>query len=362
MFGFVTTVDARSVFTNYHILERYLLRTLTNFNFDTVPIKTSVTDELLEIEWNDNHKSTFSVPWLIKKQFTNEAQNNWKENVFKDNKIIWTAEQFPRILKKFTFSNILERDSELLSWLESLAIWGVAIIENAGQTEGKNQLLAERVAFLKQTQFGNVIRIEAKPEATNVGYLSVPLELHTDLPYYNYNPGVNLLHCIIQGEEGGENHLADCFAVAKEIKEKNYEIYSVLRDTNVIWSDKFYEGGRYYHSIHDAPVICENKFGEIERINFSQPQRDSQFNVPLEHVNKWYNALRAFSELINSPKYSVLFHLKPGAILTFDNLRLAHGRAEYNGHRYMEGLFLDWDHIYSRIRVLRANYSYQKKK
>ncbi|XP_075233220.1 uncharacterized protein LOC142331306 [Lycorma delicatula] len=109
MFGFVTTVDARSVFTNYHILERYLLRTLTNFNFDTVPIKTSVTDELLEIEWNDNHKSTFSVPWLIKKQFTNEAQNNWKENVFKDNKIIWTAEQFPRILKKFTFSNILER-------------------------------------------------------------------------------------------------------------------------------------------------------------------------------------------------------------------------------------------------------------
>lgn len=52
-----------------------------------------------------------------------------------------------------------------------------------------------------------------------------------------------------------------------------------------------------------------------------------------------------------------LFSLsKIGDILTFDNTRCLHGRTGYtdedNNTRHLIGAYLDWDEIYSRLRVL----------
>lgn len=52
-------------------------------------------------------------------------------------------------------------------------------------------------------------------------------------------------------------------------------------------------------------------------------------------------------------KYSLNFSFITGDILTFDNLRLAHGRCGYEGDRHLQGGYLDWDHVYSKIRILR---------
>lgn len=45
--------------------------------------------------------------------------------------------------------------------------------------------------------------------------------------------------------------------------------------------------------------------------------------------------------------------LLTGEILTFDNIRVFHGRSTYEGDRHLEGGYLDWDYVYSKIRVLR---------
>lgn len=56
---------------------------------------------------------------------------------------------------------------------------------------------------------------------------------------------------------------------------------------------------------------------------------------------------------------SVTFKTKEGDILTFDNLRLVHGRTKYednsDNRRHLIGAYLDWDEIYSRLRVLKFN-------
>lgn len=50
-----------------------------------------------------------------------------------------------------------------------------------------------------------------------------------------------------------------------------------------------------------------------------------------------------------------------GEILTFDNTRMVHGRTgftdETGNSRHLVGAYLDWDEIYSRIRVLDAEIS-----
>ncbi|RZF40321.1 hypothetical protein LSTR_LSTR006930 [Laodelphax striatellus] len=330
---------------------------IQQFNFDAVPKKTEISENHVHIEWTDKHVSDYPLSWLIERQFTEIGRKTWKENYGRRKQLSWTAKDFSRILKTFKFNKILENDNELYDWLEVLAARGVAIVEGAALKEGEVTKLADRVAFLKKTQYGEVFRVEAKPDTTNVAYLNGPLQLHTDLPYYEYKPGVNLLHCIIKAEEGGENQLSDCLAVAKAIKSTNPGTYSILKDTPVIWSDLCTEEGRSFHSVHISPIIKENEDGIIERINFSQPQRDSHLNIPLEKVQCWYNALRMFSQKLYSPEYCVEYMLEPGQILTFDNLRLVHGRMHYEGGRLIEGAYLDWDHIYSRLRILQSKYT-----
>lgn len=95
--------------------------------------------------------------------------------------------------------------------------------------------------------------------------------------------------------------------------------------------------------------------GEYTRINHSVPQRDSHFNVPLKQVLPWYEAYARFVKMAREDAHS--FKTQPGDVLTFNNLRLLHGRTGYddteNNSRYIVGAYLDWDIIYSRLRVLK---------
>lgn len=59
-------------------------------------------------------------------------------------------------------------------------------------------------------------------------------------------------------------------------------------------------------------IYSEDRFGEIERINFSQPQRDSHFNVPLDKVKPWYKAMDKFTKAIMSKDYCVTYKMKEG--------------------------------------------------
>lgn len=194
------------------------------------------------------------------------------------------------------------------------------------------------------------------PGTSNVAYLSSKLQLHTDLPYYEYKPGINMLHCIIQASDPsqGINQLTDCLSVCRHLAANRQSVYETLSRTLVDWTD-YGEDNRYrFANIHRAPVIALDARGEVTRINFSQPQRDSVFNAPLEEVLPWYEAFAEFADLLHDPKYLVELRLRPGEVLTFDNIRLVHGREGYTGERLLEGAYLDWDLVRSRIRILRS--------
>jgi gamma-butyrobetaine dioxygenase len=60
-------------------------------------------------------------------------------------------------------------------------------------------------------------------------------------------------------------------------------------------------------------ISCSEDWrGEIYRVNYSQPQRDSHFSVPLEQVETWYLALRQFTQLMLDKDNCVQYKLSPG--------------------------------------------------
>lgn len=63
---------------------------------------------------------------------------------------------------------------------------------------------------------------------------------------------------------------------------------------------------------------------------------------------------------------SVQFKTRPDDVLSFSNLRLLHGRSGYtdtsDNVRHLVGIYLDWDQIYSRWRVLINSKNYKQEK
>ncbi|CAH0386180.1 unnamed protein product [Bemisia tabaci] len=267
----------------------------------------------------------------------------------------WSARSFPEIFKKYDYRAIIEDDRVLLDWLTHLITYGVALIENSGVELGTIKILARRVAFLRRTQYGETFYVEAKEGATNSAYKAAALQLHVDLPYNRYMPEILFLHCILQSKqkEGGESHLTDCLHVGQEMKASHPKMYDILRSVEVDWSDIGEDSGYEFHAIHREPVVCENKDGEIRRVNFSQPQRDNHFNIPAEDVDSWYEAWSLFVQQVHNSENRALFRLTEGDILVFDNTRLVHGRTAFNDSRILEGGYMDWDLAHSRMRILR---------
>lgn len=96
---------------------------------------------------------------------------------------------------------------------------------------------------------------------------------------------------------------------------------------------------------------------KVTRINYNNTQRDSFFTENIDDVLLWYEAYAEFVKLMHTEIAE--FKLRDGHILTFDNIRILHGRSTYadtaDNSRYVVGVYVDWDQMYSRWRVLKPS-------
>ena len=73
-------------------------------------------------------------------------------------------------------------------------------------------------------------------------------------------------------------------------------------------------------------------------------------------MDLFYRAYRKFAELLHDDKFTVKFRLKAGDIFSFNNLRILHGRTEFDpnsGHRHLQGYYIDRDEILGRFNYLK---------
>lgn len=329
----------------------------SKFDLNVQPKNVNKSDNSVQVTWNDGHISDFKLSWLNFRSFMKESQQNYTNTLYKPAKITWHGNDFDKVFSKHDYNEIVNSDNALYDWLHKFSIYGVALIQNSPDSETAVDRIVDRIGFTKKTHYGEKFVVQHVANTSNVAYLSNNLQMHTDLPYYEYCPGVNLLHCLVQtASTGGENLLSDCHYTVAYMKEKHPREYKLLTETEVEWSDVGCENGNEFYKLYRSPVICLDKHGQVIRINFSIPQRGAHFPGPIESVKPWYVAHSLFYEL--NEKFSTKFKTKAGDILVFDNIRLLHGRNMYedknNNVRKLIGAYLDWDEIYSRLRCLKV--------
>lgn len=343
---------------------KYRLSLVHKLDPDIEPLSEEIDESgtVLKIEWPELHISKFTVSWLAQMRFSEMEPEII--DPFRYPKRLWEAKDMKDNIPTFQFDDILQSHQTMYDWLQALMTHGLALIKSAPQEPNTIDRLGKRVFFLKQTHYGKVSRVVNQADHTNIGFTTRALTLHVDLPYLEYCPGIELLHCVYQSAEGGENQFTDVFNCALKLKEKHPDFYEVLTTTLVDFRDwgvpKTEVTHNYddHHLKHRKPVLELNAEGNLKTVNYSDALRAPYFRTPVEKVHLWYKAYTALNALMVSPENKIEIKLEGGEIACFDNQRLCHARnafklAEQGQSRCMETGYIDWDQATSRMRVIR---------
>lgn len=188
------------------------------------------------------------------------------------------------------------------------------------------------------------------PEHLDTAYLKHAIGLHTDSTYFVEPPKLQIFGCLHKSPvhtKGGDNIIADGFAVAEILRSKYPADYKILTSTPVT---AFYckEG---MASVGVRPVIAEHR-GSVVQVSYNRYDRS-----PLQpcggapakpnDLTAFMRAYLRFGELIDA--HAVRVAMDVGELVAFDNHRVLHARDGFSGPRIMCGAYVGLDDYISAV-------------
>ena len=178
---------------------------------DVAPVGLTVSDRSILVDWTDGHASELDLAWLRRHGAPGSPAPSGSHRRH------WGAETADD-LPEFAYVDLIAGDDELAAFMAAVRSTGIAFVRAAPANEEALASLAGRVGTVRRTNFGPDFHVEAVAEPNNVAYTAVELRPHTDLPYHEYPPGIQFLHCFVADAPGGESTLADGFWVADRVR------------------------------------------------------------------------------------------------------------------------------------------------
>ena len=140
----------------------------------------------------------------------------------------------------------------------------------------------------------------------------------------------------------------DGMAAAERVRAHDADAFSTLCQTPILY--------RFQDANVDLAV--ERTMLEVDtREQFRAIYYDDRSIAPLPLkgplLKKYYAAYRQLAGILCDPARSVLYRLRPGDLVLFDNTRILHGRTEgEGGSSHLQGCYLEADGLYSSLAVL----------
>ena len=309
--------------------------------------RLNLSSEFLEIFFNDGAKAKLMVQSIL-----NEFSN--LNDVKSIKKIKWNSSL--KNLNSFKFKENIFEDKIMYEALLSFYEYGFVIFKNVPTENNFIVNFANSIGSIRRTNFGEFFDVKSKPNPNDLAYTSLPLAPHTDNPYRNPVPCIQILHCIENKVSGGLSTLVDGYTVTEKLKKEFPDYYKILTeikvrfqfvDKNIILEDW-------------AEMIKVDEYGEFKQVRFS-PRLDFVPLIEKEKLEIYYSARKKISEIYNSDHYRIEFKLLPGDLLMMDNHRLLHGRTTYDtneGTRFLQGCYIDYDSTEGKLKHLKRKFNF----
>jgi gamma-butyrobetaine dioxygenase len=232
---------------------------------------------------------------------------------------------------------------------------GFVLLRDVPAEPGRVLEVAASFGYVRETNYGRLfdVRVEHRGSAPgNLAFTSRAIRPHTDNPYRDPAPTIQLLHCLRAAGQGGETGLVDGFAAAAELRATDAESFGTLTKTPVSFG--------YVDKETDLraslPLIQLSPSGRVRAVRFNNRSM-RPLRRPYAEVTAFYTAYRRWAELLAQPGRQLNLRLAPGDCLIFDNTRVLHARTAFSMDagspgRHLQGCYADLDGLASTLAVL----------
>jgi gamma-butyrobetaine dioxygenase len=351
----------------------------------------------------DGHRSVFSRAWLAASALDVGAEADADLRT-EDGRALWRAAPasagggpaaglplaagLPRAelaaVPAADWAGYLADDSLRVSVLDAVVRYGAGLLRGVPASGGMVTKVAETFGYVRETNYGRIFDVRVVADPANLAFTSRAIAPHTDNPYRDPVPTLQLLHCLRDASLGGETVLVDGFAAAAALRAVDPVSFGVLTSTPIPFAYVDKESSL----TACQPLIALNPRGRITGVRLNnrsmQPVR-----LPPAEAEAVYGAYRAWAAIVARPEFALHLRLSPGDCLVFDNTRILHARSAFapapvassgpggpgsgpgglggsggsrgscdsdrSGERHLQGCYADIDGLLSTLAVLRRD-------
>ncbi|MEM7296474.1 MAG: TauD/TfdA family dioxygenase, partial [Pseudomonadota bacterium] len=250
------------------------------------------------------------------------------------------------------YLDLAERGAGFATWIEQVARCGFGKIEGGPVEEGALFKIVDLFGHVRVTNYGKLFEVRTEVNPNNLAFTGLGLQAHTDNPYRDPVPSIQVLYCLESSAAGGENMVVDGFAAVLRLRDEAPEYFDVLAR----YCARFeYAGEAGVCLTSRKPLIELAPDGELIGLRFNNRSLAAVTDVPFDQMALWYTAYRRLGEIIDDQTMQVTFRLEPGEAFIVDNTRVLHARKAYSGvgKRWLQGCYADKDGLRSTRDALR---------
>ena len=332
-----------------------------------VTVETETAESVTVVFAPDGHRAVFSRAWLA----AHELPGTGADPRTEDGKRLWLAADLAAAsdggpgLVPFPvadWDSYLADDAVRATCLDAVVTLGFALLRGVPVRPGTLMRVVGTFGFVRETNYGVLFDVRVVADPANLAFTSRAIPPHTDNPYRDPVPTLQLLHCLRDASLGGDTGLVDGFAAAAALRREDPASFAVLTATP--WPFAYADKETELRA--SQPLIALTPDGRITAVRLNNRSM-GQLRLPFEQAEAAYAAYRAWASLLGRPEFLLTMRLAPGDCLIFDNTRILHARTAFAApaaadnapgevtarERHLQGCYADIDGLLSTLAVLR---------
>ena len=327
------------------------LITLRDIARDTIVAAARVEGERLIVTFAPEQKTVaYDIDWLMQARYDRDQprEKGWTAAAVET----WDA-GLVSVVPQADFTAVQSDATARRAWLAQIARYGFGKLTGGPVEDGALMQVVDLFGYVRETNYGRHFEVRTEVNPTNLAYTGLGLQAHTDNPYRDPVPTIQVLYCLESSAAGGDNMVVDGFRVAERLRAENPEWFDVLTR----YCARFEYAGEAGVRLRSRRAMIElAPDGELVAVRFNNRSTAAISDVPFDDMATYYDAYRRMGEIIDDPAMEVSFRLQPGESFIVDNTRVLHARKGYSGTgtRWLQGCYADKDGLLSTLAALEA--------
>ena len=298
----------------------------------------------------DGKQVEFDAAWLVRQGY--DIPHDRRIGRLPEHAEVWDS-GLSGSLPTGALIDLQSNRAALRDWLFALRRYGFAKVTGLRAEPGALFDVVDLFGYVRETNYGRHFEVRTEVNPVNLAYTGLGLQAHTDNPYRDPQPTVQVLACLENSAQGGENMVVDGFAAAQRLCDEDATGFALLTQ----YCARFSYTGSAGVALHSRrPMIELSPDGQLQALRFNARSAAPLVDVPFDKMAGYYAAYRRLSTIIDDPGMEVRFKLSPGEAFVVDNTRVLHARKGYSGAgtRWLQGCYADRDGILSTLAALEV--------